>query len=245
MGAGRPERALDALRAGGAITLIAGLGISLLLVMASAVSGGLGMQALHLLGAASLILPLALAEYWSSALRAQGSVWIALTPRDIVWRLGLPLLVVALWYAGVTLSGAAALLLTAAVLGLSLALQFGLAGVRHYEIAPGRSGLGRYWRERGTASRSFFLGTVLDSAALNVDIILVGLLVAPAAAGVYFNAFRTAGLLTLFMFAITLVVAPMVARGSCSRWLCSRASCCSASRSWDFSARDRSRANSS
>jgi O-antigen/teichoic acid export membrane protein len=40
----------------------------------------------------------------------------------------------------------------------------------------------------------------------------VGLLVAPAAAGVYFNAFRTAGLLTLFMFAITLVVAPMVAR---------------------------------
>jgi O-antigen/teichoic acid export membrane protein len=50
------------------------------------------------------------------------------------------------------------------------------------------------------------------SAALNVDIIFVGLLVAPAAAGVYFNAFRTAGLLTLFMFAITLVVAPMVAR---------------------------------
>jgi O-antigen/teichoic acid export membrane protein len=40
----------------------------------------------------------------------------------------------------------------------------------------------------------------------------VGLLVAPAAAGIYFNAFRTAGLLTLFMFAITLVVAPMVSR---------------------------------
>jgi len=53
---------------------------------------------------------------------------------------------------------------------------------------------------------------VLDSAALNMDIIFVGLLVTPAAAGVYFNAFRTAGLLTLFMFAITLVVAPMVAR---------------------------------
>jgi O-antigen/teichoic acid export membrane protein len=53
---------------------------------------------------------------------------------------------------------------------------------------------------------------VLDSAALNIDIILVGLLVAPAAAGIYFNAFRTAGLLTLFMFAITLVVAPMVSQ---------------------------------
>src|SRR6202008_2309776 len=63
----------------------------------------------------------------------------------------------------------------------------------------------------GNPSRSFFLGTVLDTAALNADIIFAGLLVAPAAAGIYFNAFRTAGLLTLFMFAITLVVAPMVA----------------------------------
>ena len=76
---------------------------------------------------------------------------------------------------------------------------------------PARRACAAIGRERGKASRSFFLGTVLDSAALNIDIIFVGLLVAPAAAGVYFNAFRTAGLLTLFMFAITLVVAPMVA----------------------------------
>jgi O-antigen/teichoic acid export membrane protein len=47
---------------------------------------------------------------------------------------------------------------------------------------------------------------------LNIDVVIVGLLVTEAAAGLYFNAFRTAGLLTLFMFAITLVVAPMVAR---------------------------------
>jgi len=119
--------------------------------------------------------------------------------------------VVLLWYGGVTLTGWAALLLTAAMLVLALGLQYLFARVRRYEIAAGGAGLGAYWREHGTASRSFFFGTVLDSAALNVDIIFVGLLVAPAAAGVYFNAFRTAGLLTLFMFAITLVVAPMVA----------------------------------
>jgi O-antigen/teichoic acid export membrane protein len=212
MVAGRPRKALEALRSGGAVTIIAGLGICVLLLGVSAVSTGLGAPSGHLYAAATLILPLALAEYWSSALRAQGSVWTALTPRDIVWRLGLPLLVVALWYAGVTLSGAAALLLTATVLGLSLALQYVLARARRYEIAAGTGGLASYWREHGTPSRSFFLGTVLDSAALNVDIIFVGLLVAPAAAGIYFNAFRTAGLLTLFMFAITLVVAPMVAR---------------------------------
>jgi O-antigen/teichoic acid export membrane protein len=212
MVAGRPQKAIEALRSGGAVTIVAGLGICVLLAGVGAVSAGFGAEANHIYAAATLILPLALAEYWSSALRAQGSVWTALSPRDIIWRLGLPLVVVALWYAGVTLSGAGALLLTAAVLGLSLALQYLLAGARDYEIAVGTGGLGAYWRAHGTSSRSFFLGTVLDSAALNVDIILVGLLVAPAAAGIYFNAFRTAGLLTLFMFAITLVVAPMVAR---------------------------------
>ena len=50
----------------------------------------------HFYAAAALILPMALAEYWSSALRAQGSVWTALTPRDIGWRLVTPLAVVGL-----------------------------------------------------------------------------------------------------------------------------------------------------
>ncbi len=212
MVAGRPQKALDALRSGGALTVIAGVAISLALIGLSAVTGALtSAPVLHLYAAAILILPLALAEYWSSALRAQGSVWTGLSPRDLIWRTALPLAVLGLWYSGVTLSGWAALLLTAVVLALSLMLQYGLARARHYEIAAGTKGLRAYWTEHGRASRSFFLGTVLDSAALNMDIIFVGLLVAPAAAGVYFNAFRTAGLLTLFMFAITLVVAPMVA----------------------------------
>ena len=213
MVAGRPAKALEALRSGGAITLIAGVGVSLALVGVSVVTDVFDpAPVFHFYAAAVLILPLALAEYWSSALRAQGSVWTALTPRDIVWRLALPLLVVGLYYTGVTLTGWTALLLTSTVLGLSLLLQYLFASARHYEIAAGAKGLRSYWGAHGKSSRSFFLGTVLDSAALNIDIIFVGLLVAPAAAGVYFNAFRTAGLLTLFMFAITLVVAPMVAR---------------------------------
>jgi O-antigen/teichoic acid export membrane protein len=212
MVAGRPQKAREALRSGGAVTLIAGAAVTALVLIGGGVTEAAGVPAWHIVASATLILPLALAEYWSSVLRAQGSVWTALTPRDIVWRLAVPLLVVALWYTGVRLSGAAALLLTATTLALSLGLQYGFARARHYEIAPGTAGLRDYWAANGKPSRSFFLGTVLDSAALNVDIILVGLLVAPAAAGIYFNAFRTAGLLTLFMFAITLVVAPMVSQ---------------------------------
>ncbi len=213
--AGRPDRASEALRAGGALTLIAGLGVSAaLLVVGFAVGlfGGPATPVAHLYAATALIVPLALAEYWSSALRAQGSVWTALVPRDIVWRTTLPVLVLALAAAAISLAGWEALLLTGIVLALALGLQLLLASRRGYQIVPGVAGLAAYWRARGPASRWFLLGTVIDAAALNVDVIFVGLLVAPASAGIYFNAFRTAGLLTLFMFAITLVVAPMVAQ---------------------------------
>jgi O-antigen/teichoic acid export membrane protein len=128
-----------------------------------------------------------------------------------MWRLAVPVIVAAFWLSGVRLPGWAALLLTAGLLAISLGAQFALARFRRYEIAVSTEHLGPFWRERGKASRWFLIGTVLDSAALNMDIIFVGLLVAPSVAGVYFNAFRTAGLLTLFMFAITIVVAPMVA----------------------------------
>jgi len=211
--AGRHDRALAALRSGGALTLLAGIGLSLLCVAGAAVTGLVERDPTwHLYAAAALILPMALAEYWSSALRAQGSVWTALTPRDLMWRLLTPLSVVALVLAGWPLSGWQALLLTALLLVLSLAVQYAVARARRYEIAPGFAGLRPYWREHGGASRWFLLGTVIDSAALNMDTIFIGLLVTAEAAGIYFNAFRTAGLLTLFMFAITLVVAPMVSR---------------------------------
>jgi O-antigen/teichoic acid export membrane protein len=165
----------------------------------------------HLYAAAALILPLALAEYLSSALRAQGSVWTALVPRDVIWRAVLPLFVAGLFYLGIRFSGSTALLWTAAVLGAVLWLQYAVARRRGYLLTPGVAGIIDYWRERGSATRWFILGTVIDSASLNIDTILVGLFVSPVSAGIYFNAFRTAGLLTLFMFAITLVVAPMVA----------------------------------
>lgn len=213
MVAGRRDRALNALRSGAALMIIAGLAITAGVILASIIvdlfGGG---PVAHLFAGASLVLPMAAAEYFSSALRAQGSVWTALTPRDVLWRLALPLAVLGLYATGVVLVGWTALLLTAVLLILSLAVQVWAARARRYEIAPVVDGLPQYWREHGTATRWFVLGTLVDTAALNMDIILVGLFVSPDHAGIYFNAFRTAGLLTLFMFAITLVAAPMVAQ---------------------------------
>ncbi len=211
--AGRPDKAMAALGAGGALTTGAGLIVGLVLALLALVGGPLtGQPFVHIIAAALLVLPMALAEYWSSALRAQGSVWTALTPRDILWRTATPLVVVGLAAGGLVLTGWQALVLTAALLALALGLQFVLARRRSYRLTADVSAVRPYWRERGRASRSFFLGTLIDSAALNMDTIFIGLMVAAASAGVYFNAFRTAGLLTLFTYAITLVVAPMVSR---------------------------------
>jgi O-antigen/teichoic acid export membrane protein len=212
---GRPDRALQALRAGGALTVIAGLVVSLALLVVSLgvqLFGEAARPMAHLYAAAALILPMALAEYWGAAVRAQGSVWTSQLPRDILWRVAAPLAVVGLYALGDPVNGWQALLITAVTLALALALQYLWAERRGYEIAIGLTGTREYWAERKTASRWFLLGTVIDSAALNMDIIFVGLLVTPESAGVYFNAFRTAGLLTLFMFALTLVLAPMLAR---------------------------------
>ncbi len=212
-GAGRPDLAREALGGGGALVIVAALGLAGAVSVAAALVGLAAPQpVLHIVAAALLIIPMALSEYWSSALRAQGSVLTALMPRDIGWRLAVPLVVVLLALGGLSLSGAAALLVTALLLFAALGLQALVALRRRYRLAPDFKALRPYWQRRGKPSRWFLMGTVVDSAALNLDTIFIGLLVAPVAAGIYFNAFRTAGLLTLFTFAITLVVAPMLSK---------------------------------
>lgn len=212
---GHPARALTALGAGGTITILGSLAVGAGLVLAALALTALDpgtAPAWHLIAAAVLVLPLALAEYNSSALRAQGSVWTALAPRDIVWRIALPGAALLLWWSGMALSGWGALLLAAALLLLALALQQGAASARGYRLAPALAGTSAYWRERGSASRWFLAGGFINALALNVDTIIVGTLLDPQSAGAYFNAFRTAGLMTLFAFAISLVIAPLIAR---------------------------------
>jgi O-antigen/teichoic acid export membrane protein len=212
----RPESAAVAVRAGGILTICGSIGLGLALVLFGLVAATLVPASgpnLHLYAAAALILPLALAEYNSSALRAQGSVVAALAPRDIIWRLALPAAALAAFFGlGLSMTGWQALLLAAALLGLTLLLQYAWSARRGYDLQMGFKGVGDYWRARGPASRWFLLGAAVDAVALNADTILVGLMVDADSAGLYFNAFRTAGLMTLIGYAVTLVIAPMLAR---------------------------------
>lgn len=213
--AGRHEKAVEAVRAGSALTIVAGLAVAVGLCLVVFLTWQIipfSDTANHFYGAAFLVLPMAMAEYNSSVLRAQGSLWTALVPRDIFWRLALPGAVLALFSLGIVLSGPDGLVLSAALLSAMLALQFWQATRKSYLLAPAFGSIRRYWAQWGGISRWLMLGAVIETAALNADVILVGLMLDLQSSGVYFNAFRTAGLMTLFTFAIELVIAPMVAQ---------------------------------
>lgn len=206
--------AQSVIAAGSTITIYASIAMAVLLCLVALVYrpfAGPNETLNHIFGAAILILPLALSEYNSSALRAQGSLWTALLPRDIFWRLALPTLVLALFALDMVLSGPDALVLAAALLLGMLALQMLLATRRGYTIMPARAPVPGHWNRWGRLSRWLLLGALIETAALNADVILVGLMLDLESSGLYFNAFRTAGLMTLFTFAIELVIAPMVA----------------------------------
>lgn len=212
--AGRTKAALGALRNGWALTLLAGVGTSLVLVVFTfllSIFAGTSSDFSYLYGAALLVLPLAAAEYGSAALRAQGSVIVALAPRDILWRALVPLFVWVLYLRGVRFDGLWALCFVALVLVVALGVQFWAARVR-YANGLRFSGLKDFWQRHHSLVLWIWLGTILDSAALNLDVVLVGALLTPEASGLFLNAFRTAGLMTLFLFAINQVVAPVVAR---------------------------------
>lgn len=213
--AGRKQAAIAALRSGSMLTILAAAVASLglaTLVFVTLQFVTIDDTASHFYGAAFLVLPMALAEYNSSALRAQGSLWTALVPRDILWRLALPPAVLGLFALGIVLSGPDALVLSAALLAGMLILQFWQAARAGYVLAPALGGVRAYWQRWGGISRWLMLGALIETAALNADVILVGLMLDLESSGVYFNAFRTAGLMTLFTFAIELVIAPMVAQ---------------------------------
>ena len=213
--AGRPGQARAAAAAGETITLMAGIGVSALLCL---VTFFIGLTPHpfdtlnHFYGAAFLILPMALAEYQSSALRAQGSLWTALVPRDVLWRLALPVAVIALYAIGVVLSGPDALFLSAVLLALMLALQFWQAERTGRTLTPRPAAVSGYWNRWRGISLWLLLGALVETITLNADVIIVGLMLNLESSGLYFNAFRTAGLMTLFTFAIELVIAPLVAR---------------------------------
>lgn len=206
---GRPDESRQALRWSIAVTVFVGLTLTIIAASAVAALRDIPEKAFIFAGLC-LILPVACAELFASALRAKGSVIRSQLPRDVLWRLaGIGVAAIAL-LRGQPSSAVETLLWLAAILMLFVAPQIVL--LRHDLVAkdvpiwPDKvlawhwsSQLGPYWGI-----------SVIYASTQYVDVLLVGAFVTAEDAGAYFAASRTASLCALMLVASNMVSAPLI-----------------------------------
>jgi O-antigen/teichoic acid export membrane protein len=169
---------------------------------------------MYLFAALAMITPVALAEYLANAMRAQGSLWWAQIPKDIIWRLvacALAVLAAARsWRFG---ADVALWMLTGSLAILILAQSFAAARVARAIGSQTSAQVGQLATERSNWLKMLLPlwgGAVLNAVVQNVDVLLVGAFVSVEKSGEYFAAVRTTNLLGLMHVAATLVCAPMI-----------------------------------
>lgn len=151
----------------------------------------------------------AVSDYTCNLLRALGQTYQGLVPRDLIWRLIACGGVVVL--AG---SGGVGIFEVLVLLALSLALLVGWQLWRVYRIIrlrllkPARYEI-TAWR---AASVWMSLGSLLFVASLTVDTVIVGAVLGPEDAAVYFSAARTAAVSSLLLVGLRLIAAPVFAK---------------------------------
>lgn len=163
-----------------------------------------------------LILPLALIEMQSSVGRALGSVYLALVPKDVLWRLFIILVGGALFATyGHLLKAADVFVIATGVLILLIAIPE--VYLRH--LADGHNRLFTTAARRSKESIADTLSTSapfwVTSAALvlfvAIDIVVVSVMVGPESAGYYYAANRIALLLDFFLATFCVPAAPLMA----------------------------------
>lgn len=196
-------RSLGLALGGGAAgaALIAALGLY-------ATIAGLIDNTANLVIAGLLTFVMAAAEFAANAMRARGYLFRAFGPRDIVWRL--LVILVALALPG-PLTAGDALALSAVLLALVLAPQLaGLAKVAwQSRSAPVRP---EDHRALLRATPALWLGTSALPVMEYATTVIVGLVLGPLAAGVYFAADRLSKLLALGLISLEQAAGPELSR---------------------------------
>ncbi|THH35435.1 lipopolysaccharide biosynthesis protein [Aliishimia ponticola] len=161
---------------------------------------------------AVLTIALGLAEFLPSPQRAAGRVWLALLPRDIVLRLAM------ISVAGLAAKGLVPELTAVQTLWIMSALMLALTCVQAMLLPQTRPDA-VLTQPRDTQAlpewRSAMWGlwgnSVVNSAGRNLAMVILGVLLSGAAVGAMFAALRTAMVMELFLMAINIVAAPMLA----------------------------------
>jgi O-antigen/teichoic acid export membrane protein len=157
-------------------------------------------------------LTIALAEYYSFTLRGCGSIALSLLPRDVLWRL----LVIAgavPFILNLTdpITAISQIYLSSIFLGGTVVLQACLHPL---------TSIGSLWSKPVGYEKELWRGStlglwgvsVIQIAAPNLAVVVIGLILSPEDTGPIFAALRIALLLNLFLLSANMVIAPTVSK---------------------------------
>lgn len=208
---GQPHLAAQALTWSFVMTFAGGLVASLLtyVLLQQLVPG---QSQSFLIAGMALVVPIVMAEFLASALRAQGMVIFSQLPKDILWRLLGIILASYFVFQSEYLRDVQALAFLSGFLTICIAPQIIIifrVAISHGGSAkiriprPKSEGwyrqLGPYW---GLA--------VLYASTQYIDTVIVGAIISSEEAASYFAAARTAGLASLMLMASNMISAPLI-----------------------------------
>lgn len=213
---GQTRQAVGVIRDSYRLVLLGCLAMALGLVafafVAPLIVPGLAEQRALFLATAVLTVVLGLAEFQPNPQRAAGSVARALLPRDILLRalmIGVGILAIQGFVPQFD-AIAAVLIMCALMAVLTFAQAFSLSWTHPKTLI---------WEEADTTDRPQWRKTlwgmwgnsVVNSAGRNVAVVIVGGVLPAATLGAFFAALRTSMVLELFLIAINVVAAPLLA----------------------------------
>lgn len=162
---------------------------------------------------AALLVPLlAFSEFQTSIIRTHGSLFWAIAPREIIWRVAV-IIVAMLSVHGLApmLNATVALVAMTVLLAVALGLQTVASAVTRYWVSL--SGAKAFdmvaWK---SMAKSFSLSTVVTFITPNIAVVLIGLVLDPTDSGPFFAALKTAQLMTLFLLASNIVATPLLSK---------------------------------
>jgi O-antigen/teichoic acid export membrane protein len=150
---------------------------------------------------------IAIADFSTNLLRAQGSTVVSMLPRDIIWRTATPALAFVFLRSGFSLSADFSLLISAAVLVILNFWQFRVILKNMTAQASHPS----FHMDFGDIRKSLipiWISAILIAMIQQFDVVIVGTVLSKSEAGSYFAAQKTAQLLSLVLIAGGLATAP-------------------------------------
>lgn len=164
------------------------------------------------IGGTIFMVPMAIAEIVMAVLRAQGWIYWALIPRDIIWRLAIILLagLGAVGYLS-NPSGLQVMIYISLMLGLLLVMQWSVA--KNSLATSLRSGpRSPQWKSWRATTLWLWLASVAGNLSIHLSVVIVLAVLSVTEAGAFFAAQKIAMILALPLNAINIISAPDISR---------------------------------